>query len=242
MAVNPNVNSLPHQLLEAIATSLRLDASTTQQLADALQTANTIGETTRATAQKVAEDSTQFVGHLVEPIAESPLIKFTSKVPGINWLTTALGQVDRGKATQDVEKLRLKYPLETPEQLANRIIADTSFQAGGIGLLTNLAPPLALTLFAVDIVAVTTLQAEMVYRIAAAYGFSLQDPARRGEVLAIWGLSLGGSGAIKTGMSVVELVPVVGALVGASSNATLVYSLGYVAREYYAAKQAASIH
>jgi hypothetical protein len=85
------------------------------------------------------------------------------------------------KAQNEVDKLRQEYPLETPEQLAHRIMVDTALKAGGIGLLTNFVPPLALTLFAVDLAAVTALQAEMVYRIAAAYGFSLKDPARRGE-------------------------------------------------------------
>jgi uncharacterized protein (DUF697 family) len=149
----------------------------------------------------------------------------------------ALGQVDVEKAQDEVEKLRQEYPLETPEQLAHRIMVDTSLKAGGIGLLTNFVPPLALTLFAVDLAAVTALQAEMVYRIAAAYGFPLKDPARRGEVLAIFGLSVGGSGALKVGLSFVELLPVIGAVVGASSNAAVLYSLGHVACRFYEAKR-----
>jgi uncharacterized protein (DUF697 family) len=77
----------------------------------------------------------------------------------------------------------------------------------------------------------------MVYRIAAAYGFSLKDPARRGEVLAIFGLSVGGSGVLKVGLGFVELLPVVGAMVGASNNAALLYSLGYVTCRFYEAKR-----
>jgi uncharacterized protein (DUF697 family) len=77
----------------------------------------------------------------------------------------------------------------------------------------------------------------MVYRIAGAYGFSLKDPARRGEALGIFGLSVGGSGTLKVGLGLVELLPGVGAVVGASSNAALLYSLGYAACRFYEAKR-----
>lgn len=75
---------------------------------------------------------------------------------------------------------------------------------------------MALTLFAVDMVAMAQLQTEMVYRIAAAYGLTLTDSTRRGEVLAIVGLSIVGSGVLKTGASIVEIVPLVGAISGAN--------------------------
>lgn len=191
--------------------------------------------------QKLLEQGTETVGKFVTPIAEHPLIRFAGRFPGINLLATALGQVDAQKAQAEVDQLRQTYPLETSEQLAHRIMVDTSLKGGGIGLLANFIPPLALALFAVDIIAVTTLQAEMVYRIAAAYGFPLNDPARRGEVLAIFGLSLGGSSVLKVGLGLVELLPGVGAVVGASSDAALLYSLGYAACRFYEAKQRGTI-
>lgn len=233
------------QVSEAIATAIHIGASWANLASEALQSATdnitttttAVGETFGPVAVRLVEQGTENVGKVVTPIAENPLVKYAAKVPGINWLATALGQVDVEKAENEVEKLRQEYPLETPEELAHRIIVDTSLKAGGIGLITNFLPPLALTLFAVDIVAITTLQAEMVYRIAAAYGFLLKDPARRGEVLAIFGLSVGGSGVLKVGLGIVELIPGVGAVVGASSNAGLIYSLGYVACRFYEAKR-----
>jgi len=188
-------------------------------------------------AVQLVMQGTESAGKIVAPIAEHPLTKFAAKVPGINLLLTALGQVDGEKAENEVNKLRLEYSLETPEQLAHRIIIDTALKAGGVGLLTNFVPPLALMLFGVELAAVTALQAEMVYRIAAAYGFPLDDPARRGEVLAIFALSVGGSGVLKLGLGIVELLPVIGAAVGASNNAGLIYSLGHVASRFYEAKR-----
>ena len=222
-----------------VATSAaKLASNAAQVVADTITgTTTVVGKTIGPTAQQFVEQGTETVGKIVTPIAENPLVKYAAKVPGINWLLSALGQVDVDLAQQEVDKLRQEYPLESPDQLAHRIMVDTALKAGGIGLLTNFIPPLALTLFAVDLAAITALQAEMIYRIAAAYGFSLKDPARRGEVLAIFGLSVGGSGTLKLGLGLVELLPGVGAVVGASSNAALLYSLGYAACRFYEAKK-----
>jgi uncharacterized protein (DUF697 family) len=76
----------------------------------------------------------------------------------------------------------------------------------------------------------------MIYQIACAYGLSLKDPARKGEVLAIFGLALGGNSAIRAGLGFVRNVPVAGAVIGASSNFVLLYTLGYAACRFYEAK------
>lgn len=208
-----------------------------QAIAQATRIAQATSEALQSSVQPLIEQGTETVGKMVTPIAEHPLTKYATKVPGINVLMAALGQVNVDQVHKDVEQLRQEYPLETPQQLAHRVVVDTSIKAGGVGLITNFVPPLALTLFAVDIAAVTALQAEMIYRIASIYGFPLKEPTRRGEVLAIFGLSVGGSGVLKAGSSFVELLPVIGALVGASNNAALIYSLGHVACRFYEAKQ-----
>ena len=245
MAAQGREGSATDSVTEAIAqatqmatTAAKLSSEVVQVAAENITSSTaTLGKTIGSALQQSVEQGTETVGKIVTPIAENPLIKFASKVPGINWLLTALGQVDVEKAQNEVDKLRQEYPLETPEQLAHRIIVDAALKAGGIGLLTNFVPPLALTLFAVDLAAVTALQAEMVYRIAAVYGYSLEESARRGEVLAIFGLSVGGSGVLKVGLGFVELLPVIGAMVGASNNTALLYSLGHVACRYYEAKR-----
>lgn len=244
MAVETRERSYTERVSDAIATATQIAVSAAGLASDAFHSAAynitsstaTVGEAVGPMALQLAEQGTESLGNIVTPIAENPVVKFAAKVPGISWLLTALGHVDVEQAQNEVDKLRQEYPLETAEQLAHRIIVDASLKVGGIGLLTNFVPPVALTLFAVDLAAITTLQAEMIYRIAAAYGFSLKDPARRGEVLAIFALSVGGSGTLKVGLSLVELLPVIGAMVGASSNAAVLYSLGYIACRFYEAK------
>ncbi|MEX0271598.1 EcsC family protein [Leptolyngbyaceae cyanobacterium UHCC 1019] len=213
--------------------------ATMQQFQTAIASAaSTLEDAIAPPLQDMVEQGTETIGNIVTPIAENPLVKYATKLPGINWLMAALGQVNAEAVKQDVVTLQQQYPLETPQQLAQRVVADSAFRAARIGLLTNIVPPFALMLLAVDIAAVTALQAKMVYRIAAIYGFSLDEPARRGEVLALWGLSMGGSSVLKAGLSVVEVIPLLGAAVGIASNAALLQSLGYVAIQFYEKKQA----
>lgn len=222
---------------DSIATAVKVAAELSQALTHQIaQASTTIGQTVSPALYKFVEQGTETVGGVVTPIAENPLVKYATKLPVIHWLLAALGQVDEDKVQQDVAKLRQQYPLETPEQLANRVITDAAFQAARIGLLTNFVPPLALMLFAVDLTAIAALQAEMIYRIAAIYGFPPQDSARRGEVLIIWGMSTGGSSLVKTGLSFVELLPLVGTAIGITSNAAILYSLGRVACLFYEEK------
>ncbi|MEQ8975143.1 MAG: hypothetical protein RIE73_32750 [Coleofasciculus sp. C1-SOL-03] len=241
MAAQRQNSSFTNPISDAIATTTQVATFATQLATQATQSAadtiTAVGEAVRPAAVRFVEPGTETVGKIVAPIAEHPLTKYAAKVPGISLLVAALGQVDLEQAQKDVDKLRQDYPFDTSEQLAHRIMVDTALKGGRLGLITNFIPPLALALFGVELAAVTALQAEMVYRIAAAYGFSLKEPTRRGEVLAIFGLSVGGSGVLKGGLSFVEILPVIGAAVGASSNAALIYSLGFVASQFYDEKR-----
>lgn len=224
-------------LNEAIATAIK----TSRAIADRAQAAAMVtGESIVPVVYELVSQGTETIGKAVTPIAEHPFVRFATKVPGVNVLMAALGQVDVDKVQRDVEALRQQHPTETPEQLAQRVMADTAWKAAGVGLATNFIPPLALMLFAVDFGAISALQAEMIYRIATIYGFSPTEPTRRGEVLAIWGLSTGSSGVIKSGLSIVEIIPLVGTVVGTAGDAGLLYSMGYLACRFYEEKKRSS--
>lgn len=188
------------------------------------------------TVHDFVEKGTERVGQIVTPVVDHPWVKFATKVPVIKWLMAILGQVDIEKVRQDVKKLQQEYPLEKPEQLAQRVIQTTVWQASGVGLVTNFIPPLALALLPLDIAAVTVLQAEMIYRIAEIYGLAIDEPTRRGEILAIWGLSTSSSGFVKAGFSILEIIPIVGTFVGIASDATLLAFVGNVSCKYYEQK------
>ncbi|MEH1871193.1 EcsC family protein [Nostoc sp.] len=202
-----------------------------------LDTAVGVGEATAKETHKFIEQTTQSSGQVVNSLSENWLIRKLSGVLNLNWLIGTTNAVDLEKAEVAVNKLKQKYPKESPSQIAHRIMVEKATQAGTVGLATSFLPGIAVALFAIDLTATTKLQSEMLYQIASVYGLNLKDPARKGEVLAIFGLALGGERLLKAaGLGLLRNIPLAGAVIGASSNATMIYSLGYAACRFYEAK------
>jgi uncharacterized protein (DUF697 family) len=185
-------------------------------------------------------ETTKGAGQAIDYAASNPVIRRVSGVLKLDWIAGVSDRVDLEKAAAAVRKLQQQHPDESPSQIAHRIMVNKAIQAGGMGFASSILPGFATALLAVDLAATTAIQSEMVYQIAAAYGMDLQDPARRGEVLGIFGLALGGRSAIKAGLAFMRNVPIAGAMIGASTNATMLYSLGYAACRFYEAKQSES--
>lgn len=190
--------------------------------------------TTASQASKVIlEKATNAVSPIVE--ATGKTIQ-TAKNASTDWLVRIVDQVDVVKAETEVRKLQQQYPNEQPNQIAHRLMLDKALIAAGTGLVSNLMPGTALALAGLDLAATTALSTELIYQIAAAYGQDLQSPERKGEVLTIFGLSLSGNLAVEAGLGLLGNIPVVGAAIGASSNAAMIYALGYGACRFYDAK------
>lgn len=206
-------------------------------LIEAVNTVSNLTETLTAEAQKLLEKTTTSTGQTLEWIASNPILKSADNIVGLDWLMTFLGQVDTAKIQATVAEMRSQYPQETSNQIAHRLIIEKTWKGGRLGLLTNIIPPIAALFLGIELIATTKLQTEMVYEIAAAYGLELDEPTRRGEVLAIFGLSLGAD-VLKTGLTIVEIIPGIGAVVGASTNAALLYVLGQTACRFYEGKAA----
>ena len=195
------------------------------------------GESAAKQTQKMFSQAAQGAGVTVAFVGNNPLLRYATQVLQVDWLVRIVDRVDVVKAQEAVQQLKQKHPNQSPSQIAHHLMLEKSFYAGGIGLVTSLVPGVAAATLGVDLMTTTLLQAEMVYQIAAAYGMDLQDPARKGEVLAIFGLALGGSRAIKAGLGLLRTLPAAGAAIGASANAVMLYSLGYAACRFYQAKQ-----
>lgn len=213
------LSSLSRLLGEAVGAIAQLPEVALQQVHDLLSPA-----TTKA-------------GETIEWVGNNWFVRRISRFFNLNWLIGASDSVNLEKAEAAVKKLQQEHPNESPEQIAHRIMVEKATRAGGIGLATSFVPGIALALLAIDLAATTQLQAEMVHQIAAAYGLSLKDPARKGEVLTIFGLGLGGGRLLRlAGLGILRNVPFAGAFIGASSNAAMLYSLGYAACRFYEAK------
>lgn len=201
--------------------------------------AATAGEATQAATKQTYtwfEQATEEAGKAISSLSDHSILKPVFRLFRADWLLTLAGPVDVTKAQETVRKLQQEFPKETPSEIAHRLMVDKAIYAGGIGLVSSLLPGVAVALLAIDLVATTQLQAEMVYQIAAAYGMDLHAPARKGEVLAIFGLSLGGAEALKAGFGLLRNVPMAGAVIGASTNAVMIYTVGYAACRFYESK------
>lgn len=203
-----------------------------------VEAANAVGELTTTIGdrfQEFLEEATASTGKTMDEIAANPILQSTDRIIGLNWISTFLGKVDTNKVRNTVAAMRSRHPNESSAQIAHRLIVEKAWSGGRVGLLTNIIPPVAALFLGIELVATTKLQTEMVYEIAAAYDLDITEPTRRGEVLAIFGLSLGAD-VLKTGLTIVEIIPGIGAVVGASTNAAMLYVLGQTACRFYEAK------
>ncbi len=188
--------------------------------------------------------TTQTLGSVLDWIASTPYLEHMARTFNVDWLGQLIEQVDVVKAETYVRQLQENYPEETPAQIAHRLMVEKAMIAAGTGVASTLIPGLSLATIALDLAANMALQAEMVYQIAAAYGLDLTEPSRKGEVLTIFGISLGGSKALqvgssyasRAGLSFLKAVPLTGSVIAASTNAALLYALGYGACRYYEAR------
>lgn len=191
-----------------------------------------------------AMQAPQGLGFVLDMVDSSPMLQELTKALKIDQLLNFVDRVDIVKAETQVKRLQKKYPNDKPSDIAHRIMLEKSIYVGGSGFTTSLVPGFATALLAVDLATTTALQAEMIYQIACGYGFDLKDPTRKGEVVTIFGLSLGGSQAlnlgssyaIKAGLGFLRNIPLAGAAIGASTNAALLYAVGYAACRFYEAK------
>lgn len=191
-----------------------------------------VGSAIASTAVQAPEG----LGHLLGLVGDSPQLQQLTKTLQVDWLFKIIDQVDIVKAETHVRRLQQKYPHEQASDIAHRLMVEKSIYVGGSGLASSILPGFASALLAVDLATTTAIQAEMVYQIACAYGLDLQQPARKGEVIAIFGLAFGGGCAIKAGLGFLRNVPVAGAAIGASTNAAMLYAVGEGACRFYEAK------
>ncbi|MBV8883797.1 MAG: hypothetical protein JO235_07320 [Chroococcidiopsidaceae cyanobacterium CP_BM_RX_35] len=212
-----------------------------QTVGTTLEAVKAVVKTAQTKIYQLLNQTTKTAGRGAAFITSNPILRRVTRVLRLDWLLGAVDQVDISKAEAAVIKLQQQHPHDTPSQIAHRLMVEKSIYAGSVGLVTSLVPGEAIALLAIDLATTTRLQAEMVYQIAAAYGLDVKNADRQGEVLAIFGLALGGSRAMRAGLGLLHNVPVAGAVIGASANATMLYSLGYAACRFYEAKLNASI-
>ena len=167
---------------------------------------------------------------------------------GAAGLMGALEKVDIDSALETVRELQAQFPGESPAEIAQRLTIKKAIYAGGVGLATNAVPGVSLLLAPLDWTMSASLQAELAYQIAAAYGMDLRDKQRQAEIAGIFALAFGGAKAASilgrrivqteaasklAGKFAAKKLPFVGAAIGAGTNAMMLFALGNAASRYY---------
>jgi len=223
--------------------------ATTQTVGTAIETAQKqVGETMKGTGQIISDVatgttqlvgssvqySTQIAGSLIHGLDQNPELEKLTHALKLDWLLPIINKVDVQGAAAAVQDLQTQYPHESVNQITHRLIQQKALLVGGMGLASSLVPGAAAALFTVDLAALAFAQAELGYQIAAAYGLDLSHPARKGEILAIFGAAMGANYAFKTGLKfALRNVPIAGGAVGASTNAIALYAVGYAACRFH---------
>ncbi len=213
------------------------------------QSAVNINQTISGAALKVPKG----LNAALDWIKRSPVLQALTQNFQVDWLARAIDAVDIAKVAAKVKELQQRYPGEKSDRIAHRLIAEKALLVAGTGLASSLIPGVAIAMVGVDLATTTAWSAELVYEIAAAYEMDLKAIERKAEALAIFGLSVGGNAAIEAGLSfagrlaldagisaTVGNVPLLGAALNASTNAAMIYALGYGASRFYQARLSAA--
>lgn len=215
------------------------ESSKTQATQNIQRVKRSLEETKRQACQ-LLDQATQGAGQVVALIQQT-IIESWNK----DWVNILIDIISRSadldKAKDEVKELQKDYPHEQPIQIADRIIRKKTLYATATGLISGIVPGVALV---VDLVSTTPLLVEMVYQIAAIYGFdNLKDPVRKGELLAIFGMALGSHQIVQLGLGfLAKNTPIPSWAIDASTNVIMFQLVGYAASQFYETKVQSSIN
>ncbi|WP_254567261.1 30S ribosomal protein S2 [Oscillatoria sp. HE19RPO] len=152
--------------------------------------------------------------------------------------------VDFEQARNHVAGLKTKYPNHTRDAIANILIKETVLKVAGISYIEDLAPEdikdeiktVISSVANCDLKTITQECAEMVFKIAGIYDFELEDPMRRFEALAAFGIAWLGKRAINAGIGWLDVDFFDEINSRAVSQALMIFTVGNAARLFYKAK------
>ncbi|MDJ1182433.1 EcsC family protein [Roseofilum casamattae] len=203
-----------------------------------LQTGGAIAKTSLDIAENIGKTVMQTpaqIAGVLKLVSENPWMESALQTLPTDWMLNIIEQVDVTKAKESIVTLQEKFPEESASSISHRVMRQKALLVGATHVATGLSGA-SLLLIGVDLAATTALQAELVYQIAYAYGFDLEETERKAEVLTIFGLAFGSSKALEAGLGLLKTVPLAGAAISGSANAALIYGLGYAACRFYEAK------
>lgn len=113
-------------------------------------------------AQEWFDSTTSQTGETLQAIAANPFLRFLNETVGIDWFMAILGEVDLEKVETTVREIQKTYPQERPSEIAHRLLVQQAWEAGKVGFIANIIPPIAAILMGIELAAITRLQAELI--------------------------------------------------------------------------------
>lgn len=163
----------------------------------------------------------------------NPWLKSIIKTLNVDKIFAIIEQVDLAQVETNIQQLKNEYPHESYRQISHRIMVAKVVDLGTSEIASKFVSERLSNLIGVDSQPSQTLEFEMIYEIAYAYGLNIHDPIRKDEALAIFSLALGSHQALKLGLGLLRDVPLAGVVISASTNAVILYALGYAACQFY---------
>ncbi len=183
--------------------------------------------------KKITQNPTDNSRSVVESLNNNPFSKSLLKNLNIDKILEIIEQVNLQQVKIEVQQLKNQYPDESPSQISHRIMVAKVLDLGTSEIASKFVSERLSNLMGVDTTSHQTLEFEMIYGIAYTYGLDLDDPIRKDEALTIFSLALGSGQALKLGLGLLGDVPLAGTIISVSTNAAILYALGYAACRFY---------
>jgi uncharacterized protein (DUF697 family) len=153
----------------------------------------------------------------------------------INWVNEEILSLDLDTAAASARRLKERNFGKPEQDIARILIVHKSLQTAGVDVVRAIpyAEDILSGLLRIDLPAIAKMSAEMVYQIAAIYGFSLYAPEREAEVLTAFGIALIGEKAIDDGIKWLKYGITASVAISASVKALMIYAIGNAACIFY---------
>lgn len=188
----------------AVNVGSKVGSATVRVSESVIDSATEAGAVAASETLQLIGQASKGLGHATQAIAQLVVTSFKKNAQPL--LEVAIAQVDPAEVEAEVNRVRQANPDYTPLDLAHYLIGQRTIESSSAGSWLDTA----------------RFQAEMVYQVASAFGFDLQEDTRKKEIIEISAAALGSSRAIQTSMFLLQFpigqIPVAGDLINMGIN------------------------
>lgn len=146
-----------------------------------------------------------------------------------------IDKINIAEVENKVDELWEKFPYETPEKIAQRLLLQQIIRVSKNSAVTTVVPGKIAETVGIDYVAIALMEKEIIFQIAATYGFDVWHPNRKKEAFAMIDRVLRSTRSGRIVVSLSQMVPLAGQFMNVGTDAFLVYVIGNTARKFYEA-------